>query len=1018
MKRETGRIWVTVGTVALFSLTGPGLASAQVGKLTGVVTDVSTAEPLAGAQVFLEGVGIGTLTAENGRYFIINVPVGHYTVVASVIGYQTVRKTDIVVSIDVTRTVNFELTPEAVAVEEIRVEVERLALVPPGQTGTVNTLSADEIRALPVTDLTGALSLQQGFLEVPVDNTVVVSYAEQRQGVTSLRIRGGRGAETVTLIDGIPINNFVLGGPAFDITTKAIEQVDFYKGHFEPQYGNALSGIINIATREGGSDLKGAVEYQTSEVGGVLGNTSDDLLGFDLFEGYVAGPVPGTNFGAADPRLRFMVAGRQTYGNDRVLEFDNDVFDPGVTCTRINCPHPLDLIAGWRAVGYDSKRDIFSKLTYYFTPTAKLSATWMNYERQRRTFEFDWMLSIDPLDWVDTPQDSAFYERNTRFLQWQEMAQNSIDLDRNLWVAKWDHTVGRTAYQLRLGLFDQKRVTCNVFSGICLGDHFEDPNFDGGFAGPGPGVFSRTPTAGTDFFFGGEDLRTQTYRGDIQSQVTDHHNLAAGVFYQRHDLEYNEVENVGINDIILRRNVFKQKPWDLAFYVQDKIEYDFLTVKLGFRVDYGKAPGLAFANPADPNNGTTALQVCANPADPRWGIAPADQPRFQDACGDPLIREEAALIATVDDFKEADARSQFSPRIGVSFPVTASSQLFFNFGRNSQNPILRNLYWNTKIGTSEEGQAALGCTEPGGCLDLRRVEGQPVFLGNPRLLIESTTNYEVGYVQEVGDNYALDVILFSKDQFGLTGIRNVGFPPFTTFDPGATYGTNNPRYVVLVNADFTTTRGLELRFRRRLADYWGFDVNYSFAQSTTNSADLPREFESQTREGDPEIRQEITSEVNQPHVFNGVLRFQAGAEPPETPLGSALRHTSLSIAVQAASGLPYTPTLSFGGFGDLGQLERFSAQAPATWQVNLIASKDFSIANVRYGVFLRVNNLFDRKNCSQVFETTGDCFGGTEDQNRRRAGNAVGSTTDSTFFDRPQYLGERRNFNFGLRATF
>lgn len=84
------------------------------------------------------------------------------------------------------------------------------------------------------------------------------------------------------------------------------------------------------------------------------------------------------------------------------------------------------------------------------------------------------------------------------------------------------------------------------------------------------------------------------------------------------------------------------------------------------------------------------------------------------------------------------------------------------------------------------------------------------------------------------------------------------------------------------------------------------------------------------------------------------------------------------------------------------------------------ASKDFQLANVRYGLFLRVVNLTDRKNCIQVFTSTGDCDGGSPDQSRAREGNTFSSNTNvtSTFLDRPQYFGPRRSFNVGLRVAF
>ena len=85
---------------------------------------------------------------------------------------------------------------------------------------------------------------------------------------------------------------------------------------------------------------------------------------------------------------------------------------------------------------------------------------------------------------------------------------------------------------------------------------------------------------------------------------------------------------------------------------------------------------------------------------------------------------------------------------------------------------------------------------------------------------------------------------------------------------------------------------------------------------------------------------------------------------------------------------------------------------------NMQARKDWTINNVRYGFFVNVNNLTDRLNCIQVYESTGKCTDGAEDQSRRRAGNEVGTNTASTFFDRPQFIGERRTITAGLRVTF
>ena len=1035
MRRLASGVLTIVGALLVVASITATPLSAQTGKLTGVVTDQSTGQPLAGVQVYLEGTGRGALTQENGRYFVINVPAGTYTVVAELIGYATVRRENVTINIDVTRQLNFEMPQEAVALGEVVVEAERTPLVPEGQTGSVDMISKDEIDALPVTDIIGVLELEQGFLQVPQDNTTVVSYAQQRQGVTSLRIRGGRGAQTMVMIDGIPINNFVLGGPAFDITNKAIEQVAVFKGQMDAQYGNALSGVINYATPEGSRELEGEIEFRSSATGAWLGNDYDDTRDFDMFEGFLSGPIPGTS-----ENVRFFVAGRQQYGADRAFEFDDDVFDPSNPSSEFNTPDPMDLIPGWRATGYDEERDIYAKATWYATPAAKLNVSFVGYERERKPFDFDWMLAINPLDHVDTPEDSAYYLSGS-WLEYADLKQNSLRQERNMLIAKWDHTIGRTAYKITAARLDQQRVTCTFYSGACLTNHFEDPNFSGGFVAPGPQPYSLSPTTGTDYFWGGEDLTTYTARADVQSQVSDHHNISAGAFFQYHDLLYDEWQNVGVNDVVVTQELYEANPWDGALYVQDQIEYDFLTLKLGARFDYGKATGLFFANPVDPTNGTTALDVCQNPGewqgvelqevfdretgdgvlagefDPgahgvRTVTVSADPSWTLQSCADPATRAQAARVAASDDFEEADARTQFSPRVGVNFPVTESATLFFNFGRYSQNPILRNNYKDTGIGTATEG------TTFGPKIFTAASAGTTPFLGNPHLLTEEATTYEVGYSQTLSEEYALQANIYSKDQSGLTGVTSVGDPPFVVNDPGGTYGTSSPSYTILTNQDFQTTRGFEVSLRRRLQNYWGFDLNYGYSKCTSNAADPEREFEAITEEGDPSIRDEITCEIDRPHTFNGVLRLGVRDDTPDIPFGEFLRNTNLSVIVRSVSGLPYTPTSSFGGFNALSEFERYSARGPSQFSIDLQARKDWTVGNVRYGFFLNVTNLTDRLNCVQVYATTGECIGGAEDQNRRRAGNSVNPDTDSTFFDRPQFIGARRSITAGLRVTF
>jgi hypothetical protein len=124
------------------------------------------------------------------------------------------------------------------------------------------------------------------------------------------------------------------------------------------------------------------------------------------------------------------------------------------------------------------------------------------------------------------------------------------------------------------------RTTCNFWQGVCLEGNFGDPNFtDDQFISPLASTCASHPTCGTDYFYGGESLTSLIFRGDLQSQVTDHHNLAGGAMYMTHDVSLDVLQNVGGNEIQVYTERYAAKPWDLALYV--RIGRVHFTVKLG-----------------------------------------------------------------------------------------------------------------------------------------------------------------------------------------------------------------------------------------------------------------------------------------------------------------------------------------------------------------------------------------------------------------------------------------------------
>lgn len=1016
--------------VAATAILLPRAASAQNGKISGVITDAGTGQPIEGVQVVVQGTGYGALTQPNGRYFIISVPPGTYTVSARRIGYQSAEVSNVAVRIDATREIDFKLGQASAVLSVQRIVAPPTPLVERGVTGSAQAISTEVINALPVTSVSGVLSLQQGFLQVP-QNTDIVSFTDTRRNVVSpIRIRGGRGGSTQTLIDGIPINNVVFGDRAFDVNNFAIQQLDFQKGGFEPQYGNAISGIINIATREGGTTVAGGLEYQNTGLAGSLGSTPDELFSYDLVRGYLSGPVPGTN-----SRLRFAVAGQLESSADQVIEFDESVYDFDRFDNGVLQPEQLDIASGWRQLGFNEQRDIMGKLTFTPSPLSKLNVLVVDYQRQRQPYDQDYQLAgFDPLDerGVNSLADTLGL---LGFRGYRDIVQSSITADRRLYAATFEQRFGRSSLQLRGAQFEQERNTCNYFQGVCLGARFSDRNFNDRFTAPG--ITQGNPSAGTDDFFGGENVKTSVIRADLQSQVTDHHNLQGGVFYQRHDIDFREQRNLGTNDVFLVPNRYGAKPFETAAYFQDRIEYDFLTVKLGARFDYSKAEGSGFRDPQNPTNGTTAREVCQGLA-PSIGATTAfsytdpttgQQLSGLDACNAasqvkigtrPALLDSAVRLAQVDDFREAESRVAFSPRIGIAFPLSERSQFFANAGRYAQNPLYNNLYQNSGVGTiagAEQGVCQEGQSKPGSeeCYPTLAADAYTApFVGNPNLLLEQATMYELGYAAEFGSAYAVNVIAFNRDETGLSGVRRSR----AVQDIGTTYsGVSQPSYLVIVNNDYQTSRGFEVQFRRRVQNFWGYDINYSYSKATTNAPPPERQQQS-IQEGDSLALREIRSEIDQPHAFNTSLYFQVQENAPEFTLGNLLRNTNASVTLRASSGLPYTPIANLTGFGDRGRGELNSGRGPATFQVDLQAGKDFQFSNVKYGAFVRVANLTDRRNCVQVFVTTGRCDAGIADPSRARSGNNNGTIGSSTFVDRAEFIGQRRQIYTGARLSF
>lgn len=78
---------------AIFSILFTNAVFAAGSRISGSLTDARTGDPLPGGTVTLAGTSLGTSTDLSGRYTIVNVPPGSYTIRCTYVGYQPAQKT-------------------------------------------------------------------------------------------------------------------------------------------------------------------------------------------------------------------------------------------------------------------------------------------------------------------------------------------------------------------------------------------------------------------------------------------------------------------------------------------------------------------------------------------------------------------------------------------------------------------------------------------------------------------------------------------------------------------------------------------------------------------------------------------------------------------------------------------------------------------------------------------------------------------------------------------------------------
>lgn len=249
-----------LGLVCALALSGwaqPGSAQ-ETGRITGQVTAAQTMRPLDGAQVSVEGIGMGGLANAQGRFLILNVPAGTHTVRVTIIGYGSARQ-QVTVAAGQVATIDFQLAETALSLDEIVVTGTAAEVRAKEVGNSLDAVTSREIENIP-------LKNSEDILAGRAPGVTVMANSGQPGAGGKVKIRGinsiSQSADPLIYVDGIRIfNEPTRSGwgarnsttPLQDISADDIERIEVIKGAAATTlYGTeASAGVIQIFTKKG-----------------------------------------------------------------------------------------------------------------------------------------------------------------------------------------------------------------------------------------------------------------------------------------------------------------------------------------------------------------------------------------------------------------------------------------------------------------------------------------------------------------------------------------------------------------------------------------------------------------------------------------------------------------------------------------------------------------------------------------------------------------------------------------------
>ncbi len=888
-----------IATLFLLILFLPAAYGGTTGKISGKVIDAQTKELPIGVNIVIVGTTLGASSDLNGDYYIINIPAGTYQLRASAVGYAPQTVTNVNVSADRTTQINFSLVPQGVELAGVDVIAVR-PLVQKDLTSTTATVTSDQISALPLETVSDAVNLQAGVVDG--------------------HFRGGRSNEVKYLIDGMSVNDVFSGDFELEADINTVQEIQVLSGTFNAEYGEALSGVVNEVTKTARDNYAGNFsaytgDYLTTRT--ALFQNIDHISPSDLqdYEGLLSGPVPGIG-----KFMKFVLSGRYYY-NDGWL-YGKRVFNPSDS-SNFSANNPAQWYIGATGDGkyvpmnYQKRYSLQGKLSFNVGTSKDLVIQGIYLDNQYK--DYDQQFQLDP--------DGDYTQFQKSFLalaSYNIMFGTSSFIDFN--ASGFDSEYKEYVYQNPL---DPRYVNPTRLMDA------------------GANAFLTGGTENWHFYH-----HTNTYTGkiDFTSQLTNVHQLKAGVEGDLHFLNYVDYQvHVDASSGFVPAlpapgsfdfNTYDNMPYQLAAYVQDKIELSYLVVNVGLRFDYFQPDGSTLKNP----NNIAALDPLQSP--------------FPDS-----------LVS------KASPKSQLSPRIGISYPITDQGAVHLSYGHFFQIPAFEYLYKNPNF------RIPLTGNYPDYIGDI---------IGNADLQPQRTTMYEIGLQQELAPNLGLTVTGYYKDIRNLLGLQLF-------------LKNNFVQYGEYINTDYGAVQGFTISFDRRLTNGFGANLDYTYQVAKGNASDPEDDYNKATA-SPPIAINTVLVPLNWDRRHSLNLTLTAG--DPHNLLASFI--------VRLGSGLPYTPALENQRTG----LEN-SGNMPMFFNTDMYITKYFDLFNLPLSLFLKIYNLFDTANETNVYSDTGRAGYTLALVQAERAAEPVrGDNTLQQFYSRPDFYSAPRQVEIGISLIF